>query len=523
MSENANSTPPRRHSLAGDASLLARNWRLVAGILLVSLAIFGVAHLRSAKSYAATASVAFQNSTLSQAGLNIAPAGSSEPQREADTEVYIAHSAEVAEAVRATVPAAHAESASELLSQVKVEAAPTADVLNIIATTDDPQLSAELANAFADQYIGFQAKAQLAGIETAQAALERQIRALPAGSSRRETLETALARIQSLRAVAGGSANVISRATPPTAPSGSGWSVTIVIALLVGFAIAFLVVLARETFNRRVRTVEDFKSAYGYAVLATVPTSDQPVVPSAHSPLLEPYRILRSAVDYAAMSRELDCVLITSAVDGEGQSTLAINLARALALSGRATVLAEFDLRRPAAVGTYALDSERGLTTVLAGEAALYDVLVQPERSLPNLRLLPSGALVSNPSELLRSQAVGRLLSDLTRDGTMVIIDSAPLNPVADTQGLLVEHEIDGVVLVARLDGTTLEEAEQARSILDQRGIEPIGLVVTHVRDVAGANYGSRPPADPARTGSSGQSARRPASTARQGSPAGAP
>jgi uncharacterized protein involved in exopolysaccharide biosynthesis len=203
--------------LANALDVLRRRWLVVVGVVLATFVVLLVNHEHKAKSYNATANVSFQRSTLSQAGLQVATSGSSEPQREADTEVLIAHSSEVAEAVRRQLHSS--ESASELLNKVKVEAAPNADILNIIATAGNASYAATLANAFAEQYIAFRAKSQLAGINTAQGSLAQQILALPAGSSERTTLEQDMQRLSPLRAVAGGGANIIGRATAPTSPA----------------------------------------------------------------------------------------------------------------------------------------------------------------------------------------------------------------------------------------------------------------------------------------------------------------
>lgn len=163
-------------------SILRRRWMVMAGIVLAALAV-GVIHQRkAAKSYASTASVAFQSGTPSDSALQI-QTGGSEPQREANTEVLLAHSRAVAEGVRSQLHST--ASPSELLDEVEVEAAANADVLNIIATTGDPQSSARLANAFAEQYIAFRVKSQLSGIELAQTRLQQQIASLPVGSPRR--------------------------------------------------------------------------------------------------------------------------------------------------------------------------------------------------------------------------------------------------------------------------------------------------------------------------------------------------
>ena len=117
--------------LSSALAVLRRRWLIVVGVVLACAAVAAAHYERAAKSYAATASVAFQSGTLSDSALGVTPAGSGEPQREADTEVLIAHSPEVAQAVRRQlrIPAG----ASELLGKVKVEAAANADVLNIVA------------------------------------------------------------------------------------------------------------------------------------------------------------------------------------------------------------------------------------------------------------------------------------------------------------------------------------------------------------------------------------------------------
>jgi succinoglycan biosynthesis transport protein ExoP len=501
----------RGHSLADDLAILRRRWRQIAGVVLATMLVFAVVHEHKAKSYTATASVTFQNSTLSGAALNIATAGSSEPQREADTEVLIAHSAEVARAVRGQLKLR--STTNELLAEVQVEAAPTADVLNVIATTADPQRSAALANAFAAQYIAFRTNAQLAGVAAAQTKIQEQIASLhvttpehatPAQAERatleqteRATLKQTLVRLGSLRAVASGGANIIGSATAPTSPTGSGLSETLPIGLLVGLAIALSLVFLLESLDRRVKTIEEFEQGYRLPALVGIPRSRARTGQPETSELLEPYRILRSALDFTAVTHQLDLLMVTSAVLGEGKTTVAVNLARVVALSGRRTILVELDLRRPETVGPFELGAERGVTTAITGSAKLDELLVRPLADLPNLRVLPSGALPHNPSELLGSQRVTDLLSELASDGSMVIIDVPPLNPVADAQVLLNSPVINAAILVARIDRTTHEEIRLARSILDHHMVEPVGIVVTGVRETGGYGDGSYEAAGP--------------------------
>jgi polysaccharide biosynthesis transport protein len=486
--------------------VLRRRWMVVAGVVLACLLVAVVKHAKTTKSYQATASVAFQSGTLSDAALQVSPSGSSEPQREADTEVLVAHSSEVARGVSEQLHISTGP--SELLNEVKVEAAPNANVLNIVASSGDPSNSARLANAFAEQYIAFRARSELAGIGTAQSKLQQQISALPAGSPERAALQQSLQRLGELRAVAGGGANVIGSAAPPGSPSGMGLSTTVAIGLLVGLALSFSLVFLLEALDRRIKSIEEFERAYRLPALASIPQSVFGARRAKERQgLLEPVRMLRSALDFAAVTHQLDTLIVTSAVSGEGKTTVAVDLAQAVALAGHRVVLVELDLRRPTFGTHFNLDS-RGLMSALAYGESLSEMLVEPFADLPNFSVLPAGPLPPNPSELLGTERIAEMLSEFAHDGAMVIIDAPPLNPVADAQVLLNNPSIHAAIVVARLNHTTLDEARLARSILDRHTVDPVGIVVTGLRDASRYGYESvAPSGKSARVASSALSA----------------
>jgi succinoglycan biosynthesis transport protein ExoP len=501
-------------SLVGTVSTLRRRWLLIVGVVAASLVVALVQHERAAKTYTATANVAFQNETLPDAALQVAPTGSSEPQRVADTEVLIAHSSQVAEGVRKELGSR--VSAIRLLNLVTVEAAPSADILNVVASTGNPRYSAQLANAFANQYIAFKTTAQVAGIEAAERKLQRQIAALPAGSTARAPLEQSQQRLAGLRAVAGGGANIIGVATPPVAPSRMSTLATALIGSVVGLAIALSLVFLLEAMDRRVKTIEDLERAYRLPALASVPQSAFGSVRAEdRTPHLEPYRILRSALDFAALARPLASLLVTSAVSGEGKTTVAVDLAHAVALTGRGVILAELDLRRPTFAPHFDLRPGDGFTTALLRGEGARNLLMQPMRDLPNLSVLTSGRLPPNPSELLGSPGVVELLSELMSADGILIVDAPPLNPVSDAQILLNCALIQAVVIVARVDLTKREEVRRARAILDRHTVEPVGLVVTGLRDARRYGYEPYRPVDQMLDSETGTLSRTPSDSAR--------
>jgi succinoglycan biosynthesis transport protein ExoP len=480
----------RRESNAISAAMevLRRRWPIALGIVIVCTAFSAIQQKRATPSYKATANVAFQSSTLSDAALGVGSSGSGEPQRDADTQVAIADSPEVAQGVRSQL--ASPLRAQDLLSLVSVEAAANADVLNITASSSDPQTAARLANAFANQYIAFRAKSQLTSIDAAKSALQQQLAAVPAGSAEATSLQQSIQRLAQLRAIVGGGANIIGRATPPSTPSGMRLSTAVIIGLLVGVALAFSLLFVLESLDRRIKSVEEFEREYRLSALTVVPqTFAAPTRADERGELLEPYRILRSALEFAAVTRTMDTLLVTSAVPGEGKTTVSVDLAQAIALTKRRVVLMELDLRMPTLARHFGLEPGRGLTTALIRGESPTDLLVEPLPELPNLSVLPAGKLPHNPSELLASPLIGEIITELAGSDAMVIVDAPPLNPVADAQILLNNQAIQATLLVARLSKTTRDEVRRARAILDRHMVEPLGLVVTGMRDGGRYSY----------------------------------
>jgi capsular exopolysaccharide synthesis family protein len=484
-------------NLISGLAVLRRRRLIVISLIIASVGVLVANHEHQAKSYAATANVAFQSGTLSDSALQISPSGSGEPQREANTEVLVAHSYEVAQAVARQLRIQGG--AEALLEEVAVEAAPNADVLNIVATTASPRASAQLANAFAEQYIAFRGQSQLAGIASAQRKLQQQIAVLPAGDSSRQGLESSLQRLGELRAVAGGGANIIGRATIPTNPRGSGLRTSLIIGVLIGLALAFTVVFLLESLDRRVKSIDEFEREYRLSALAAIPNSAFRAPRAVErKELLEPYRILRSALDFAAVTRQMDTLLVTSAIGGEGKTTAAVDLAHTVALTGRSVVLMELDLRRPTFGTHFNISVGRGLTAALTGGVSPMELLIEPFPDLPHFSILPVGRIPYNPSELLGSPRITDIINKLASGKDIVIIDSAPLNPVADTQVLLNNSAIHAAIIVARLGVSTRDEVRAARAVLDRQMVEPVGIVVTGVRDVGMYGYAmtEAPPAN---------------------------
>jgi capsular exopolysaccharide synthesis family protein len=486
----------RSDTVANLLAVLRRRWAVLAASVLACILVAVVLHARREDTYKATASVAFNVANLSDTALGVNP-NSGDPARAAATNVLIARSSEVATAVSKQLRMSG--SPSEVLAGVTVSAAANADVLDISAEKATPSEAQVIANAFARQYIAFEAKSQVEGIEQAEAELQAQLASLPEGSQRAAQVSSSIQRLAQLRAVATGNARIIGRAGPGEI-TGAGLGLTLALAILIGTALGLAIVFLLEAVDRRLTRIEDLESEYGLPALTAVPQSAFRAPKAVdRRDGLEPYRILRSVLDISAIDHNVFTILVTSAMPGEGKTTAAVDLAQAVALTGRSVTLVELDLRRPTFSRHLQLDPRRGVTSLLAGRMTLSEALVQPFGDLPNLAVLPSGTLPPNPSELLAAHELEELLTQLTYrgegEGRMIIIDAPPLLPVADTQVLLNNPAIDTVLVVTRSGKTTRDEIRAARGILERHLLRPLGLIVAGVRD-APKRYGYEPLTD---------------------------
>jgi capsular exopolysaccharide synthesis family protein len=483
-----------RDSIGYALAVLRRRWLVVFACVALCLAAgVVISGIGSDKRYESSTRVLFNSGSLSSAGLQV-DRSTNDPERDAATNVLLAGSEAVAANVKRDLGLS--TSVGDLQGKVDVEAEPNANVIKITASDGDPDQAAAIANAFAKEFIDFRAKGDRESIDQAERDLQAQMNTLPEDAiQQRSDLRDSLNRLASLRAVATGDARVIARAEPSSDPAGLGLKQTLIFAAILGLALGLVGALVVESMDKRIADVASFEREYRLRALAVIPQKafrrHGPRSGSA-SEDLEPFRILRTAVDFAQVTRPVRTVMVTSAVRGEGKTSVAIGLAQAIALSGRPVILVELDLRHPTLARAFRVSDQNGVTSALLGSEP-NELLQRPMSELPNLELLAAGVLPPNPAELLEAPALDVMLRALLQDGRKtLVIDAAPLLPVADAQILLNKPAVDASVVVARQGVTTRDHARRARLVLEGHQAAPIGLVVTgHAgRDAYGYGYG---------------------------------
>lgn len=442
--------------------LWRHKWVVLACVLLLPLAVYAISS-RSQDVYRATANLEIQaQSTDTSPGQALASAA------------RITTTLDVAtRANRLLKPPA--TEASSLLGEVKVTTDRSAGFLTIAASDTNPRRAADIANAFAVALV--QARSIRAGVEIggSVADLETALAQLPAADQRsRAQLSQQLQRLRAVRSAQFG--QIVERARPPTSPVSPrplrNAAIAFVIGGLIGVGLAFLL----DRYDRRIRHPAELEALTTAPLLAAIPLSAEH--PSAA--VEQAFQMLAANLTSFNPSHKLRCVLVASPLEGDGKTTVAVQLAQALARTGKDVILVDADLRDPTVDSRFGHSFDYGLGAVLRGEAEPEDVFFDVDIKTGRLRILPAGSPVPNPSRLIASGRLGTLFTELRAQADIVVIDSAPALIVGDTIPLI--PQVSGVLMVGRVGWTRGDAFRRLVSLVENASGKVLGLVAIGVR-----------------------------------------
>lgn len=266
-----------------------------------------------------------------------------------------------------------------------------------------------------------------------------------------------------------------------------------------GFGVLFAGIFWREVRTRRVYGAQDVTQRLGTNVLGTLP-----ILPARarrllstgregywHALLGESVDAIRTQLLRAAQTEGLKVVMVSSALGGEGKTSLATHLAISLARAWRKTLLIDGDLRKPAIHQQFEQTLEPGFCDVLRGELDFTDV-VRPT-SVSRLWMIPAGQCDPHALQALAQDTLSALLEPLKEQYDFIIIDSSPVLPVADSLSL--GQHVDGVIFSILRDVSRVPAVQAAYQRLTALGIRVLGNVVIGAGDEPaqlGYNVGSR-------------------------------
>jgi tyrosine-protein kinase Etk/Wzc len=263
----------------------------------------------------------------------------------------------------------------------------------------------------------------------------------------------------------------------------------LIIAFILGLLVPGIFIYFRETMNNRIRTREDILNYTQHPIIGQVidsRNSDFPaVLKEPNSILTESYRTLRTNLQFIIDESVSNVLLVTSAIQGEGKSFTALNLASVYAFYGKKTILVDFDLRKSQLRSNLEIKTDKGLSNYLSKNCSFNDIILSNENI--NFDLIIAGTVPPNPSELVSSKLTSDLFNQLRKSYDIIIVDSPPLGIVSDA--LLIYPNCDISLLVVRYNYTSREVFENVLVDLTARNIQKVNIILNDIV-ISKSNYG---------------------------------
>ena len=344
----------------------------------------------------------------------------------------------VAERLNSKYPGIPANYISSTLSMGSVS---QTGVLRIISITTNAQLSADICNAVVD-----------------------------------------VAPAEIIRVVNAGNIEVIDYAEAPSVPDRRNSGQKGMFGALAAGALVAGILIFLFLVNHKVTDIDSLSDNYTPPVLAAIkrqkknaPCASAYLI-NEKSPLelIESYAKLRMNLLYTMVGKENRIVAITSAISGEGKSTIAANLAISCAMSGKNVLLVDADMRRACQRENFEYDEKcPGLSDVLVGNVHWWDAVLSTDKE--NLKILPAGQMPPNPAELLSLPFVKDLFPQMQQDFDLVLMDLPPINVVSDP--LVISNYVAGCLLVVRQNYSDHRAIKKSLISAELTGMNPLGFV----------------------------------------------
>ena len=302
-----------------------------------------------------------------------------------------------------------------------------------------------------------------------------------------------------------GSVRIIDRATQPDIPVRPRKKISVVVGGVLGLLLSFGFALARGRFDRTIVDLEEADALPEMPVLGWIPaitnrnsagrssrkdkerrhskdhTSKVELKLLTHlepySPVSEAYRTLRTNVRFLGVDAPVKAIVISSPGPSEGKSTTVANLAITMAQAGARTLLVDSDLRKPTLDALLGVEKRPGLTEVLAGVCSVEESIVETE--VDNLSIIGSGSLPPNPSEMIGSEKMRKVVDSLCASYDHILFDSPPI--LAVTDAAILSTFVDFTILVVRSGRTRWASLERAISLLRNVRAKRLGMVLNAI------------------------------------------
>ena len=338
----------------------------------------------------------------------------------------------------------------ELQKMIDVQSKENTEILKITVTNEDPKLAMRIANITADIF------------------------------------DSEITQIYKINNV-----SVIDKAQFPLTPSNDHFLRDILLAALLGFFGTTAIIFVVYYYDDTLRTVDEIEKETGIPVVAKIFKDgnklDLLVRDKPSAVTSESIRTLRTNLQFSAVDQDLQTILVTSPLAGEGKSFVSANLAISFAQTGKKVLLIDCDMRKGRQHNIFKVSGKVGLSNLLISDIKKYKSYIV-DTKIENLSLIPRGIIPPNPSELLNSKKNESLLELLKKHFDIIILDGAPIVGLADS--LILSSSVDKVIVVTALNHSLKVELKNAVTALKSINANIAGCVANNVPITRGG-YGS--------------------------------
>ncbi|MDB4297225.1 polysaccharide biosynthesis tyrosine autokinase [Flavobacteriaceae bacterium] len=296
-------------------------------------------------------------------------------------------------------------------------------------------------------------------------------------------------------AVTVSSSKVIDRAYSMRMPSAPKKPLIALGGLVLGFIIPFGIIYLRDLLDTKFHSRKDLEGVVSAPVLGDIPLDDTEekviIKQGSRSSSAEAFRLLRTNLDFmlTTVQSKSKLIFVTSTTSGEGKTFVSVNTSCSLALSGKKVLLVGMDLRAPKITQYLGLPNKSGVTNYLidSDENSL-DSLIFPFPGFENLDVLSSGVVPPNPAELLLSDKIESLFSELREKYDYIVVDTAPVNLVTDT--LMLSHHADMFIYVSRADYLDKRMLDVPEKLYQEKRLPNMAMLINGLDHKRAYGYG---------------------------------
>jgi capsular exopolysaccharide synthesis family protein len=262
------------------------------------------------------------------------------------------------------------------------------------------------------------------------------------------------------------------------------------VALFIAFAGTIAFIILKDFLNENIVTHDDVEKSTRIPFIGTIAHGTRreqgTIIAHAHSPIGESFRSLRVNLQYLTLGKNANVIGITSSRESEGKTYCSVNLAAAMAHSGRKTILVDTDMRKPQVASYFQIRNKKGLSNFLIGDCTVKDIIHNTDNK--GFDVIVSGPIPPNPIDLIGNPRMEELMSTLKQNYNTIIIDSPPMGFVSEY--IILMRYTDANLYIVRSDYTHRNSLTKINKLYERKKISNVSILLNDVKTSKRTGYG---------------------------------